>query len=99
MKARLSKVLCFSGLTLLKSARGQLVLIHNGHMYTLFDKRDIRMLWVCVKKKTLNCPGLITTLSGPTLLGATEHNHPQIHDVIQKLQVPSCSISPELQKL
>lgn len=89
----------FSGLTLLKSARGQLVLIYNGHMYTLFDKKDFRMLWVCVKKKTLNCPGFITTLSGPSLLTVTEHNHPEIHDVIQKLQVPSCSISPELKKL
>lgn len=84
------------GLMLLKSGRGQLVLIHSGHIYTLCDKKDICTLWVCVKKKTLNCPGCLTTLNGPILLSFTTHNHPQMHDVIQKLQVPSCSISPEL---
>ncbi|KAJ8918042.1 hypothetical protein NQ315_011498 [Exocentrus adspersus] len=85
------------GLVLLKSGRGQLVLIHNGHIYTACDKKDHRTLWVCVKKKTLNCQGCITTLHGPILLSYSGHNHPQMHDVIQKLQVPSCSISPRVE--
>lgn len=84
------------GLTLLKSGRGQLVLIHNGHIYTLLNKQDNRSYWVCVKKKTLQCEGCVTTLHGSVLLSYSGHNHPQMHDVIQRLQVPSCSISPEL---
>ncbi|XP_057662486.1 protein bric-a-brac 1-like isoform X2 [Diorhabda carinulata] len=84
------------GPMLVKSGRGQLVLIHNGHIYTLCDKKDICTLWICVKKKTLNCPGCLTTLNGLILLSYTAHNHPQMHDVIQKLQVPSSKISPEL---
>ncbi|XP_049821604.1 broad-complex core protein isoforms 1/2/3/4/5 isoform X2 [Aethina tumida] len=84
------------GLTLMKSGRGQLVLIHNGHIYTLCDKQDSRSVWVCVKKKTLKCEGCVTTIHGPILLSYSGHNHPQLNDVIQKLQVPSCSISPEL---
>ncbi|XP_060526841.1 zinc finger and BTB domain-containing protein 17-like [Cylas formicarius] len=76
------------GLVLLKSGKGQLVLVHNGHMYTYSDTRQNRMLWVCVKKKTLNCRGSLTTLRGPVLLTVTGHNHPQMHDVIKRLQVP-----------
>ncbi|CAG9835521.1 unnamed protein product [Diabrotica balteata] len=84
------------GPMLVKSGRGQLVLIHNGHIYTLCDKKDICTLWVCVKKKTLSCPGCLTTLNGLILLSYTAHNHPQMHDVIKKLQMPSCRVSPEL---
>ncbi|XP_028139203.1 protein bric-a-brac 1-like isoform X2 [Diabrotica virgifera virgifera] len=84
------------GPMLVKSGRGQLVLIHNGHIYTLCDKKDICTLWVCVKKKTLNCPGCLTTLNGLILLSYTAHNHPQMHDVIKKLQMPSARVSPEL---
>ncbi|CAH0559107.1 unnamed protein product [Brassicogethes aeneus] len=85
-----------SGLMLMKSGRGQLVLIHNGHIYTLFDKRESRSVWVCVKKKTLNCEGCLTTMAGPVLLSYSGHNHPQLHEVIKKLQVPSPGVSPEL---
>lgn len=81
---------------LIKSGRGQLVLIHEGHIYTHQSARQDRHVWVCVKKKTLNCDGCITTLNGPVLLSYIGHNHPQLEDVIQRIQVPSCSISPEL---
>lgn len=83
---------------LLKSGRGQLVLVHNGHIYTINDRHEnIRTIsWVCVKKKTLNCDGTLTTMYGPTLISSTAHNHPQLNEVIQRLQVPNSSISPEL---
>ncbi|XP_044262176.1 protein bric-a-brac 1-like isoform X2 [Tribolium madens] len=84
------------GLMLIKSGRGQLVLIHQGHIYIHCDTTNNRHMWVCVKKKTLNCEGCLTTLNGPILLSYSEHNHPQLQDVIQRLQVPSCSVSPEL---
>ncbi|KAJ3619286.1 hypothetical protein MTP99_004979 [Tenebrio molitor] len=84
------------GLMLLKSGRGQLVLIHDGHIYIHCDTKNNRHIWVCVKKKTLNCEGCLTTLNGPILLSYSGHNHPQLQDVIQRLQVPSCSVSPEL---
>ncbi|XP_019767720.1 modifier of mdg4 isoform X4 [Dendroctonus ponderosae] len=76
-----------AGLWIVKSGKGQLVLIHDGHMYTFVDQRENRGLWVCVKKKMLNCSGCLTTMHGQ-LLSYMGHNHPQIHDVIQRLQVP-----------
>lgn len=87
-----------AGLVLLKSGRGQFVMVHNGHIYTLSDRHEHigTQSWVCVKKKTLNCDGTLTTLWGPTLISSTAHNHPQLNEVIKRLQVPNSSISPEL---
>ncbi|KAK9882236.1 hypothetical protein WA026_019750 [Henosepilachna vigintioctopunctata] len=76
-------------LVFLRSGRGQLVLVHNGHMYTLGKAKDDKYMWICVKKKTYNCNGCVVTMEGPVLLARTAHNHPQLNDVIKKLQVPS----------
>lgn len=85
------------GLVFLKSRKGHPVLIHNGHMYTLSHKQDDnRSMWVCVKQRTLQCDGRVTTTPGPMILSYTGHNHPQLHDIIQRLQASSCSPSPEL---
>ncbi|GJQ74518.1 hypothetical protein Trydic_g21385 [Trypoxylus dichotomus] len=86
------------GLVFLKSRKGHPVLIHNGHIYALSNKRDNRSTWVCVKQKTLKCEGCVTTTSsgGPMLLSYSGHNHAQLSDVIQRLQASSCSPSPEL---
>ncbi|KAK9718253.1 BTB/POZ domain [Popillia japonica] len=86
------------GLVFLKSRKGHPVLIHNGHIYALSNKRDNRNTWVCVKQKTLKCEGCVTTTScgGPMLLSYSGHNHAQLNDVIQRLQASSCSPSPEL---
>ncbi|XP_050297281.1 broad-complex core protein isoforms 1/2/3/4/5-like isoform X3 [Anthonomus grandis grandis] len=73
-------------LRIIKSGKGQLVLIHNGHMYTFVEQRENRSLWICVKKKMLNCCGCLITAHGQ-LLSAIGHNHNQIHDVIQRLMV------------
>lgn len=56
-----------AGLSIVKSGKGQLVLIHDGHMYTCVDQRESRGLWVCVKKKMLNCSGCVTTIHGQLL--------------------------------
>lgn len=54
-------------LCVVKSGKGQLVLINDGHMYTFVDKRENRSLWICVKKKMLNCNGCVTTMHGQLL--------------------------------
>lgn len=84
------------GLLFLKSRKGHPVLIHNGHMYTLSQKKDNRSTWVCVKQRTLNCEGCVTTTTGPMLLSYSGHNHAQLNDVIQRIQAASCSPTPEL---
>ncbi|XP_022904911.1 uncharacterized protein [Onthophagus taurus] len=80
----------------LKSRRGHPVLIHSGHMYTLSHRRETKSTWICVKQKTLNCEGCVTTTHGNTLLSYSGHNHAQLNNIIQRLQATSCSPSPEL---
>ncbi|XP_017783454.1 PREDICTED: protein bric-a-brac 1-like isoform X3 [Nicrophorus vespilloides] len=84
------------GLMFLKSRKGQPVLIHNGHMYTYSHTVENRRVWVCVKKKHLNCGGCLITANGPMVVSYSVHNHAQLNDVIQRLQADSCSPSPEL---
>ncbi|XP_045479692.1 zinc finger and BTB domain-containing protein 42-like isoform X1 [Harmonia axyridis] len=72
----------------LRSGKGHLVLIHNGHMYTLGKAKDNRYMWICVKKKSYSCDGCVVTMEGPMLVTHTVHNHPQLNDVIKRLQVP-----------
>ncbi|XP_030755748.1 zinc finger and BTB domain-containing protein 12-like isoform X2 [Sitophilus oryzae] len=74
------------GLAIIKSGKGQLVLIHNGHMYTRSNTNADKSLWVCVKTKTLSCKGAILTKRGQ-VLGSTDHNHYPIQDVISRIQL------------
>lgn len=89
-------MLLTGGLVFLKSRKGHPVLIHNGHMYTLLNKQDGRCTWICVKQQTLRCDGCIITANGSILLSYCGHNHPQLNHIIQRLQMSSCSPSPEL---
>ncbi|XP_076260631.1 uncharacterized protein LOC143196649 isoform X2 [Rhynchophorus ferrugineus] len=73
-------------LVVIKSGKGQLVLIHNGHMYTCSSSKADKSLWVCVKTKTLACKGSVLTMRGQ-ILGSTDHNHYQIQDVISRIQL------------
>ncbi|KAL3280151.1 hypothetical protein HHI36_017651, partial [Cryptolaemus montrouzieri] len=81
-------------LVFLRSGKGQLVLIHNGHMYTLDKAKDDRYMWICVKKNSYKCNGCVLTMEGPLLLTHSIHNHPQLTDVIRRLQVPPLSLTP-----
>lgn len=72
----------------LRSGKGHLVLIYNGHMYTLGKAKDNKYLWICVKKRNNNCNGCVVTMEGPVLINHTVHNHSQLNDVIKRLQVP-----------
>lgn len=80
----------------MKSRKGHPVLIYNGHIYTISNKQENKSTWVCVKQRTLDCDGCLTTTNGSTILSYSGHNHPQLNNVIQRLQAPSCSTSPEL---
>lgn len=50
------------------SGRGLPVLVYAGHMYTLEERKNNKTLWVCVKKRKLNCQGCVTTTSQTTNL-------------------------------
>lgn len=89
-------MLLTGGFVFLKSRKGYPVLIHNGHMYTLNTKQDGRCTWICVKQQTLRCDGCVITGNGPSLLSYSGHNHPQLNHIIERLQMSSCSPSPEL---
>lgn len=78
------------GLFILKSRKGHPVLISDGHMYTLNRQDGQISTWYCVKRLKLICEGSLTT-DGFLILSQTTHNHPQLHDVIKRLQAFSCT--------
>lgn len=53
-------------LRFMTSGRGLPVLVYAGHMYTLDERKNNKAIWVCVKRRKLNCQGCVTTTSPPS---------------------------------
>ncbi|KAJ4429657.1 hypothetical protein ANN_21858 [Periplaneta americana] len=73
-----------SALRFIESAKGNLLLTHNGYIYRMNRQVGDRRFWICSEYKKDGCRGRCVTLGGELSKDASRHNHSPREDKIRE---------------
>ncbi|XP_069686648.1 modifier of mdg4-like isoform X5 [Periplaneta americana] len=71
-------------LRFIESAKGNLLLTHNGYIYRMNRQVGDRRFWICSEYKKDGCRGRCVTLGGELSKDASRHNHSPREDKIRE---------------